>query len=139
MDYIQNEIEKEKSELEKKAIELYKKSGREVIAIFKDGTKRKVRLGISENNNMLVMKSKNYGININEAGIIDIKEIDYKKEWYKSIDKAISILEKSGLWQDVLENLKIAKSVGYEKLQDCLLYTSPSPRDRQKSRMPSSA
>ena len=25
------------------------------------------------------------------------------------------------------------------KLYDCLLYTSPSPRDRQKSRMPSSA
>ena len=24
-------------------------------------------------------------------------------------------------------------------LTDCLLYTSPSPRDRQKSRMPSSA
>ena len=24
-------------------------------------------------------------------------------------------------------------------LEDCLLYTSPSPRDRQKSRMPSSA
>ena len=29
----------------------------------------------------------------------------------------------------------------YEKnwREDCLLYTSPSPRDRQKSRMPSSA
>ena len=26
-----------------------------------------------------------------------------------------------------------------ESLSDCLLYTSPSPRDRQKSRMPSSA
>ena len=25
------------------------------------------------------------------------------------------------------------------ELWDCLLYTSPSPRDRQKSRMPSSA
>ena len=25
------------------------------------------------------------------------------------------------------------------KSRDCLLYTSPSPRDRQKSRMPSSA
>ena len=24
-------------------------------------------------------------------------------------------------------------------MDDCLLYTSPSPRDRQKSRMPSSA
>ena len=27
----------------------------------------------------------------------------------------------------------------YEPLKVCLLYTSPSPRDRQKSRMPSSA
>ena len=30
-------------------------------------------------------------------------------------------------------------SVGYHKHHACLLYTSPSPRDRQKSRMPSSA
>ena len=28
---------------------------------------------------------------------------------------------------------------GREALEACLLYTSPSPRDRQKSRMPSSA
>ena len=27
----------------------------------------------------------------------------------------------------------------FDVLDDCLLYTSPSPRDRQKSRMPSSA
>ena len=27
----------------------------------------------------------------------------------------------------------------YKDYMDCLLYTSPSPRDRQKSRMPSSA
>ena len=26
-----------------------------------------------------------------------------------------------------------------ESNEDCLLYTSPSPRDRQRSRMPSSA
>ena len=30
-------------------------------------------------------------------------------------------------------------SSGFHQLVDCLLYTSPSPRDRQKSRMPSSA
>ena len=29
--------------------------------------------------------------------------------------------------------------IGIASLNDCLLYTSPSPRDRQKSRMPSSA
>ena len=30
-------------------------------------------------------------------------------------------------------------SVNYSRVYICLLYTSPSPRDRQKSRMPSSA
>ena len=29
--------------------------------------------------------------------------------------------------------------VQFEAVRSCLLYTSPSPRDRQKSRMPSSA
>ena len=34
----------------------------------------------------------------------------------------------------------VAFGLYYAKVvEDCLLYTSPSPRDRQKSRMPSSA
>ena len=33
----------------------------------------------------------------------------------------------------------IAKSISLDDSLICLLYTSPSPRDRQKSRMPSSA
>ena len=32
-----------------------------------------------------------------------------------------------------------AQTLYLTQLQTCLLYTSPSPRDRQKSRMPSSA
>ena len=35
------------------------------------------------------------------------------------------------------EDIELLNQV--EKLSTCLLYTSPSPRDRQKSRMPSSA
>ena len=31
------------------------------------------------------------------------------------------------------------KAIGFNRDNRCLLYTSPSPRDRQKSRMPSSA
>ena len=51
-------------------------------------------------------------------------------------------------WIRKPKNLKMIhetfKKFGYEKLENgiyesCLLYTSPSPRDRQKSRMPSSA
>ena len=49
------------------------------------------------------------------------------------------------------KNLKILKTIHYElakhildliksgEAKACLLYTSPSPRDRQKSRMPASA
>ena len=33
----------------------------------------------------------------------------------------------------------IVKDINMNGYRDCLLYTSPSPRDRQKSRMPSSA
>ena len=43
-----------------------------------------------------------------------------------------------------VKRLLFGKAVGNDSavlnyVQDCLLYTSPSPRDRQKSRMPSSA
>ena len=37
-------------------------------------------------------------------------------------------------------DITIDELIGYEpQMENCLLYTSPSPRDRQKSRMPSSA
>ena len=40
-----------------------------------------------------------------------------------------------------IRNYEFAQGLQIERrlLDDCLLYTSPSPRDRQKSRMPSSA
>ena len=40
-------------------------------------------------------------------------------------------------WHPLLDDLK--KVFETTSGQPCLLYTSPSPRDRQKSRMPSSA
>ena len=41
---------------------------------------------------------------------------------------------------DVIDELVVLKAVPFHRTPNsCLLYTSPSPRDRQKSRMPSSA
>ena len=71
-------------------------------------------------------------------------------------DTGEGIIEKrNGRWQVKWEGLKespyrkmvftefdrLARAHGgrYKRLKACLLYTSPSPRDRQKSRMPSSA
>ena len=39
----------------------------------------------------------------------------------------------------VIAVVAVAAFAGYGLRQDCLLYTSPSPRDRTRSRMPSSA
>ena len=50
---------------------------------------------------------------------------------------------KIGDWSD--ENIRVISKMLQDdylvegELRSCLLYTSPSPRDRQKSRMPSSA
>ena len=40
---------------------------------------------------------------------------------------------------DAIQNHKISKTEALEKYNSCLLYTSPSPRDVEESRMPSSA
>ena len=39
----------------------------------------------------------------------------------------------------LLVGFKLVRKLPIMKMIGCLLYTSPSPRDRQKSRMPSSA
>ena len=49
-------------------------------------------------------------------------------ENYESIDKALNISE-----TDIVPTKKVSPP------KDCLLYTSPSPRDDELSRMPSSA
>ena len=41
--------------------------------------------------------------------------------------------------QQVLAGLRDDKYAAFNQLSDCLLYTSPSPRDATLSRMPSSA
>ena len=60
---------------------------------------------------------------------IDI--IESKKE-----DKEKTSLE---LWKDALSNVMPQVEVRSRRVGGCLLYTSPSPRGRTRSRMPSSA
>ena len=53
-----------------------------------------------------------------------------------SIEKALSNLENK---EHTIAGAGRTDAGVHAKCQVCLLYTSPSPRDRQKSRMPSSA
>ena len=58
------------------------------------------------------------------------------KEFTKAA-KEIIIAAKNG--GDPASNSRLRAAIAAAKSINCLLYTSPSPRDRQKSRMPSSA
>ena len=54
-------------------------------------------------------------------------------------DRTVTVLEGKG-WQFQRDNeLPLALTEGDNIFIPCLLYTSPSPRDRTRSRMPSSA
>ena len=61
-------------------------------------------------------------------------------EWLRDLGVTYKSMEDGGIQLPVLSlQLNYVKSEKYDDLITCLLYTSPSPRDRQKSRMPSSA
>ena len=73
---------------------------------------------------------------------ISINEIDQDKT------RVVEDIKKRGcvIIRDVFEdkfienlNLQLEKYIDENNYYDCLLYTSPSPRDRTRSRMPSSA
>ena len=56
----------------------------------------------------------------------------------KHID--VSLTHIYGIGRKTAQNICDKLSIKYsKKVSDCLLYTSPSPRDTDKSRMPSSA
>ena len=72
--------------------------------------------------------------------------IEYKFEQYKSLGPIIYRKEKYNLQvellklqEDVIKNKRRIALCFEGRDTACLLYTSPSPRDRTRSRMPSSA
>ena len=73
--------------------------------------------------------------------IISIFTISYASEVTFIVDMSEETIETgNGNYPAVyLSGVDINGPSGLEMDDNCLLYTSPSPRDRQKSRMPSSA
>ena len=68
---------------------------------------------------------------------------DYEKVYKENNElreKVSALTENLSHYRTIEESLKRALVLAEETSKEtCLLYTSPSPRDRQKSRMPSSA
>ena len=78
----------------------------------------------------------------NDLVTVAIEDIGVGGEGIGKVD-GYTLFIKDAIIGDVVEAkiVKAKKNYGYARLMNIavLLYTSPSPRDRQKSRMPSSA
>ena len=88
-------------------------------------------------------------INLKDIPAKDLRKIITDAKKRKSLRKKLSTLEvdkgaplKGKLLIQMFEKSSLRTRLSFYlaiKQLGCLLYTSPSPRDRQKSRMPSSA
>jgi hypothetical protein len=102
---------------------------KEFLVTYKSGNTEKRRLFKSQNGTIAIFRkgSKKYGHDIrDDSYIIDkITPINPKKvnpsiKWLKSLDKAEKILLSSGLWTNILEEVRKAREFGYSNFQDAL-------------------
>ena len=86
------------------------------------------------------MKNNTKEVQLTNENLLIIKELTNEK-LAKLCMEELTQLNTQALLEE-LENLLLSlaeRGFDLKLLHTCLLYTSPSPRDRQKSRMPSSA
>lgn len=112
-----------KEDLIQKLTEIYKPDLK-VYFVYSDSHKEKVRIGKGTSGLIVMAKgSSRRGYYIDSPNFNNVIEIKALKEkpisdkWTKSIIKAITLLEKSGLWEEQLSDLKIALSIGYNKIK----------------------
>ena len=67
------------------------------------------------------------------------QELNELKNTYNTFHKMEELQDEVEILLDFLAEDESVHEELVEQLSDCLLYTSPSPRDRSLSRMPSSA
>ena len=86
------------------------------------------------------MQEQNYNENLKVLNDKD-EVISFKCELQENLQKAMKeFVDEHPHWDQYrILQAAIAGFLMQKGFQNCLLYTSPSPRDRQKSRMPSSA
>ena len=88
---------------------------------------------------MTYSKTKEYGwLEAKQSGGAVFEQGVKESKRNKAIRRiAEPLMEKH--WKDSVSNLHRVYKVAEYLYNSCLLYTSPSPRDRTRSRMPSSA
>ena len=73
------------------------------------------------------------------AGMVGICELDDRWIYSHNFSRKTQAAQKLDLPPTISHAILLILPMDYELSKTCLLYTSPSPRDRTRSRMPSSA
>ena len=79
------------------------------------------------------------GLNTELAELVDAANIDRSKAKNEKAMETEAYAPEAPAEPIQTVGEAFVKSAAYENYKTCLLYTSPSPRDRTRSRMPSSA
>ena len=69
---------------------------------------------------------------------LQLQDIDVECRWISNGREALEVVTNE-IFDLLLLDVMLPEVDGLEICRTCLLYTSPSPRDRTRSRMPSSA
>ena len=146
------EVVEEVIEVPKEPIELLRERIEELASQIKepkyyDEELAQLEVLISNKVNFDEFNLEPINIKIDEIteSISQLPEVKYYDEDLEKLTERVDQLQVSGseIFQQHGENLKEVKKVIHQMLEDlvklCLLYTSPSPRDVEESRMPSSA
>ena len=95
----------------------------------------------TQNGGAAYINSLDYVFTGNGAGDINRKYELFFQDEYNAYNRCsyLKVTDGRVVFQDLPTADPVSKGVLWNDAGTCLLYTSPSPRDRQKSRMPSSA
>ena len=99
----------------------------------------KAKKKVSKPKTKVVSKPKATTAKVATKGPVKISKTYIPKDTEKYMCEKHKVYFRMRLTEWKKELIKANNEALYNGGMDCLLYTSPSPRDRQKSRMPSSA
>ena len=133
----------------------------EVNKFIKGQAERAVKSQDDVNKTMLLLDEAGFVMGVDYGCNFEVEEVTGKREFGYSYNNTnfeheVTYINSYGCVYLIADTIKDTKIVKYnapvnregsklmctsitEQYRYCLLYTSPSPRDRQKSRMPSSA
>jgi len=118
--------------------EWYDAGVRQVILVWDDDHKEKRRIG-KGTTGIIIMdrRSRRWGNSIMHFTYLkDVmpmpdSKVTPQQKWAKQIGKIIEMLEKSGLWPEMLANWKLAEQIGYDKLKAAYDASWSEPREER--------